>query len=111
MFSSEWDKHCARTYQENFGEAPQGDITQVDTRDIPDHDVLLAGFPCQPFSISGVSKFKALEREHGFTNLAQGTLFFDVARIIDEKRPQAFLLTYVFGRTGHTLQTGGRNHR
>ena len=95
VFSSEWDKHCAKTYQENFGEEPQGDTTQVDTRDIPDHDVLLAGFPCQPFSISGVSKLKALGREHGFMNLAQGTLFFDVARIIDEKRPRTFLLENV----------------
>lgn len=72
-----------------------GDITQIDAADIPDHDVLLAGFPCQPFSIAGVSKKNSLGRAHGFADETQGTLFFDVARIIETKRPRAFLLENV----------------
>src|SRR5690606_14704507 len=84
VFTSEWDSYAQRTYLGNFGDSHQlnGDITEVVAADIPDHDVLLAGFPCQPFSIAGVSKKNALGRAHGFACEAQGTLFFDVARII-----------------------------
>lgn len=97
VFTSEWDKHSQLTYSANFGDdAPiAGDICEVSTDDIPDHDVLLAGFPCQPFSIAGVSKKNALGRPHGFACEAQGTLFFEVARILREKRPAAFMLENV----------------
>lgn len=103
VFTSEWDSYAQKTYAENFrdGHALNGDITQVQAADIPDHDVLLAGFPCQPFSIAGVSKKNALGRAHGFACETQGTLFFDVARIIAEKRPRAFLLENVKNLTSH----------
>jgi DNA (cytosine-5)-methyltransferase 1 len=95
VFSSEWNTYAALTYQTNFGEQPRGDITQIATSDIPEHDILVAGFPCQPFSISGVSKKASLGRPHGFADLTQGTLFFEIVRILDEKRPRAFLLENV----------------
>lgn len=95
VFSSEWDKFCQITYNANFNETPEGDITKIDARDIPPHNILVAGFPCQPFSIAGVSKKNSLGREHGFLDKTQGTLFFDVARIIDVRRPNAFLLENV----------------
>ncbi|MBI5759743.1 MAG: DNA (cytosine-5-)-methyltransferase, partial [Planctomycetales bacterium] len=97
VFTCEWDKHSQLTYSANFGnDSPiAGDICEVAATDIPDHDVLLAGFPCQPFSIAGVSKKNALGRPHGFACEAQGTLFFDVARILSEKRPAAFMLENV----------------
>lgn len=97
VFTSEWDKYCQQTYMANFSgdEAIAGDIRQVDANDIPEHDVLVAGFPCQPFSIAGVSKKNALGRPHGFRCETQGTLFFDLERIIDAKRPKAFLLENV----------------
>ena len=97
VFTSEWDKYSVRTYVANFGDDHEvaGDITAIDEKDIPAHDVLLAGFPCQPFSIAGVSKKNALGRPHGFLCDTQGTLFFDVARIIAHHRPQAFLLENV----------------
>lgn len=104
VFTSEWNPHAQKTYLANFPEAVhalEGDITKVDARDIPDHDVLLAGFPCQPFSIAGVSKKNALGRAHGFADETQGTLFFDVARIIAEKRPAAFLLENVKNLVSH----------
>ncbi|NLP15141.1 MAG: DNA (cytosine-5-)-methyltransferase [Clostridium sp.] len=101
VFSSEWDKYCQKTYLSNFGEKPEGDITKVDEKDIPDHDILVAGFPCQPFSIAGVSKKNSLGRKHGFLDKAQGTLFFDVVRIINEKRPKAFLLENVKNLKSH----------
>lgn len=103
VFTSEWDSYAQRTYLGNFGDSHQlnGDITEVNAADIPDHDVLLAGFPCQPFSIAGVSKKNALGRSHGFACEAQGTLFFDVARIIKEKRPKAFLLENVKNLKSH----------
>jgi len=103
VFTSEWDKYANRTYVENFGAAHSihGDITRVDADDIPDHDVLLAGFPCQPFSIAGVSKKNALGRQHGFADETQGTLFFDVARIIQRKRPRAFVLENVKNLLAH----------
>lgn len=95
VFSSEWDKLAQDTYAANFGERPAGDITQIPAEDIPDHDILTAGFPCQPFSIAGVTKHNALGNAHGFAHETQGTLFFDVARIIDAKRPVAFVLENV----------------
>ena len=85
-YSNEIDKFCATTYEKNFGETPIGDITKVNAKDLPDFDVLLAGFPCQAFSIAGQKK--------GFSD-TRGTLFFDVARIIKEKKPRAFLLENV----------------
>ena len=103
VFTSEWDRFCQETYLANFDceHDVAGDITEIPARDIPEHDVLLAGFPCQPFSIAGVSKTNALGRAHGFRCGAQGTLFFDVARIIDHHRPQAFLLENVKNLVSH----------
>ncbi len=103
VFTSEWDAYAQRTYMANFGgQHPiNGDITQIDANDIPDHDVLLGGFPCQPFSIAGVSKKNALGRAHGFADETQGTLFFDVARIIAAKRPRAFMLENVKNLQSH----------
>jgi len=103
VFTSEWDKYAVKTYCENFGtdHPVEGDITRVHVDDIPPHDVLLAGFPCQPFSIAGVSKKNSLGRLHGFEDKTQGTLFFDVARIIKEKRPKAFLLENVKNLMSH----------
>ncbi|HEY3519938.1 MAG TPA: DNA (cytosine-5-)-methyltransferase, partial [Rhodanobacteraceae bacterium] len=104
VFTSEWNSYAQKTYLDNFphsAHAFAGDITKVDERDVPDHDVLLAGFPCQPFSIAGVSKKNALGRAHGFADETQGTLFFDVARIIATKRPKAFLLENVKNLISH----------
>jgi DNA (cytosine-5)-methyltransferase 1 len=105
VFTSEWDAYARKTYMANFadmdGHLFAGDITTVDENDVPDHDVLLAGFPCQPFSIAGVSKKNALGRPHGFQDKTQGTLFFDVARIIAEKKPKAFLLENVKNLVSH----------
>jgi len=104
VFTSEWNPYAQKTYLANFPESTHalvGDITKVDERDIPDHDVLLAGFPCQPFSIAGVSKKNALGRAHGFADETQGTLFFDVARVVKEKQPKAFLLENVKNLVSH----------
>ena len=103
VFSSEWNRFSQETYLANFDceHDIAGDITEIPAADIPEHDVLLAGFPCQPFSIAGVSKKNALGREHGFRCDAQGTLFFDVARIIDYHRPRAFLLENVKNLVSH----------
>ena len=104
VFTSEWNTYAQKTYLANFPDSAAhmaGDITQVDAPDIPDHDVLLAGFPCQPFSIAGVSKKNALGRAHGFADETQGTLFFDVQRIIAAKRPAAFLLENVKNVMSH----------
>lgn len=101
VFTSEWDKFSKQTYDANFGEVPFGDITKINEENIPDHDILLAGFPCQPFSIAGVSKKNSLGRAHGFLDATQGTLFFDVARIIDYKRPKVFLLENVKNLVSH----------
>ncbi|WP_286692314.1 MULTISPECIES: DNA (cytosine-5-)-methyltransferase [unclassified Brevundimonas] len=112
VFTSEWDKYSQQTYRANFPDDDHeinGDITKIDAADIPAHDVLLAGFPCQPFSIAGVSKKNALGRAHGFEDKTQGTLFYDVARIIKHHRPAAFLLENVRNLVGHdkgkTFQT------
>ncbi len=103
VFSSEWNKYAQKTYFANFGEMPFGDITKESTKSfIPEHfDILCAGFPCQPFSIAGVSKKKSLGRETGFKDKTQGTLFFDVADIISRHRPKAFFLENVKNLTSH----------
>lgn len=93
VFSSEFDKDACITYQANFGEYPSGDITKIEAKDIPDFDVLLAGFPCQAFSIIG--------KKEGFLNETCGTLFFDIERILKEKKPKAFLLENVRNLTAH----------
>lgn len=102
-FTSEWDSYAQKTYLANFpdGHSINGDITAISEDDVPDHDVLLAGFPCQPFSIAGVSKKNALGRQHGFADETQGTLFFDLVRIINKKRPKAFLLENVKNLQSH----------
>lgn len=92
VFTSEWDKFAQKTYRLNFGDEPHGDITQINEKDIPDFDVLLAGFPCQPFSQAGLKK--------GFAD-TRGTLFFEIERILKEKRPKAFLLENVKQLKGH----------
>lgn len=101
VFSSEWDNFAKKTYEANFGEVPFGDITKINEESIPDHDILLGGFPCQPFSIAGVSKKNALGRKHGFLDETQGTLFFDIARIIKHKKPKAFMLENVKNLVSH----------
>ena len=103
VFTSEWDSYSQKTYAANFpdGHPIAGDITAIHENDVPDHDVLLAGFPCQPFSIAGVSKKNALGRAHGFADETQGTLFFDVARIIKKKQPRAFMLENVKNLQSH----------
>jgi DNA (cytosine-5)-methyltransferase 1 len=105
VFTSEWNKYAEATYRANYYDGPDhifaGDITKVEAEDIPEHDVLLAGFPCQPFSIAGVSKKNSLGRLHGFRCDAQGTLFFDVARIIEHHRPKVILLENVKNLLSH----------
>ncbi|KPF70107.1 cytosine methyltransferase [beta proteobacterium AAP99] len=103
VFTSEWDSYAQKSYAANYpSDHPiNGDITMVEERQIPEHDLLLAGFPCQPFSIAGVSKKNALGRAHGFADETQGTLFFDVARIIAHHRPRAFLLENVKNLKSH----------
>ncbi|OMD26979.1 hypothetical protein BJP48_21450 [Paenibacillus odorifer] len=108
VFSSEWDAKAQVTYQENFGDKPLGDIRNVLTESIPDHDILLAGFPCQPFSLAGVSKKNSLGRDHGFADETQGTLFFEIARILKDKHPKAFLLENVKNLVSHDK---GRTYR
>jgi DNA (cytosine-5)-methyltransferase 1 len=93
VFSSEWDKESQKTYEANFGEVPFGDITKISVKEIPSFDVLLAGFPCQPFSTIG--------QRAGFKHETQGTLFYDVLRIISAKKPAAFLLENVKGLVSH----------
>lgn len=101
VFTSEWNDQAKKTYEANFGEIPFGDITKIKETEIPDHDILLGGFPCQPFSLAGVSKKNALGKAHGFLDKTQGTLFFDIARIITEKKPKAFLLENVKNLISH----------
>jgi len=103
VFTSEWNDWSKNTYLENFGGGHPfvGDIVPFAASDVPAHDVLLAGFPCQPFSLAGVSKKNSLGRPHGFECTTQGTLFFDVARIIAAKRPKAFLLENVKNLVSH----------
>lgn len=96
VFSSEWDPHAQKTYAANFGEVPKGDITKIKSDEIPKFDILSAGFPCQPFSSMG--------KRAGFKHKTQGTLFFDVLRIIEAKRPSAFILENVKGLLSHDNQ-------
>lgn len=108
VFTSEWDLHAQRTYKANYPDTDDifGDITKVDiAKDIPAHDLLLAGFPCQPFSLAGVSKKNSLGRAHGFLDRTQGTLFFDIVKILREHQPRAFLLENVKNLRSHD---GGR---
>jgi DNA (cytosine-5)-methyltransferase 1 len=95
VFSSEYDRSAQKTYKLNHGDVPFGDITKIDERSIPSHDVLLAGFPCQPFSHAGVSARTAVGKKHGFLCDTQGTLFFDVMRIIESKKPKIVFLENV----------------
>lgn len=112
VFTSEWDRNSQKTYANNFPDNHPiaGDIREYSANPslIPDHHVLLAGFPCQPFSIAGVSKKNALGRKHGFLDETQGTLFFDTAQIIDHHRPAAFLLENVKNLESHD---GGKTFR
>lgn len=101
VFTSEWDKYSQKTYKEWFGEMPHGDITKILPGDIPDHDILAAGFPCQPFSLAGVSKKNSLGRLHGFKCATQGTLFFNIATIVEVKRPPVLLLENVKNIQSH----------
>lgn len=108
LFSCEWDKYSQKTYKAWFGELPHGDIRAIDPASIPDHDLLAAGFPCQPFSIAGVSKKNSLGRAHGFQDAAQGTLFYNVATIAAIKRPPVLLLENVKNLLSHD---GGRTYK
>jgi DNA (cytosine-5)-methyltransferase 1 len=103
VFTSEWDKYAQQTYMANFADNRpiMGDICKIDASEIPVHDVLVAGFPCQPFSIAGVSKKNSLGRSHGFSDETQGTLFFDILRILKHHRPAAFLLENVKNLKSH----------
>src|SRR5690606_8209631 len=111
VFSSEWDKFAQKTYEANYGEVPFGAIRHFTDPNIvsdkklnkliPDHEILCAGFPCQPFSLAGVSKKNSLGRAHGFLDETQGTLFFDIARILKVKRPKAFILENVKNLRSH----------
>jgi DNA (cytosine-5)-methyltransferase 1 len=104
IFTSEWNPYAQKTYRANFPNDDheiKGDITEIEAEDIPPHDLLLAGFPCQPFSIAGVSKKNALNRPHGFACETQGTLFFDVERIIAHHRPRVFVLENVRNLVNH----------
>jgi DNA (cytosine-5)-methyltransferase 1 len=110
VFTSEWDKYACQTYRANHSDHHEivGDIRSVPEESIPDHDILVAGFPCQPFSLAGVSKKNSLGRAHGFDDPTQGTLFFDLKRIIAAKRPKAFLLENVKNLRSHD---GGKTFR
>lgn len=101
VFSSDWNEKAQETYAANFGEKPHGDIHSVAVADIPEHDILCAGFPCQPFSIAGVSKKLSLGKKHGFEDKEQGNLFFDIEAIINYHRPAAFVLENVKNLKGH----------
>lgn len=101
VFSSDWDRFSRQTYEANFGEEPHGDIHGISVEDIPEHEVLCAGFPCQPFSLAGVSKKQSLGRKHGFDDEKQGNLFFEIARILDYHQPAAFVLENVKNLKGH----------
>ncbi len=101
VFSSEWDKYAKLTYEHNYGEYPYGDIRGIEKGKIPGHDVLCAGFPCQPFSLAGLSKKRSLGRKHGFEDETQGTLFFEIKQILRSKRPKAFVLENVKNLLSH----------
>ncbi len=101
VFTSEWDENAQKTYRKWFRDEPHGDIREIKAADIPSHDVLVAGFPCQPFSLAGVSKKNSLGIAHGFKCITQGTLFFDVINIIEMKRPPVVVLENVKNLKSH----------
>ena len=101
VFSCDWNEKARETYKANFGEEPHGDIHSIAVADIPEHDILCAGFPCQPFSIAGVSKKLSLGRKHGFEDKEQGNLFFSLADIIEYHQPAAFVLENVKNLRSH----------
>lgn len=101
VFACEWDKHAQKTYSAWFGICPHGDIRKIDPEDIPDHNILAAGFPCQPFSIAGVSKKQSLGRLHGFQDEKQGNLFFFIAKVAEIKRPEVLILENVKNLISH----------
>ena len=101
VFSSENDKYAQATYYENFEDYPSGDITKILSNEIPKHDILCAGFPCQPFSQAGVAKYNSLGIKHGFDHETKGTLFNDICRILKYHKPKAFLLENVKNLKGH----------
>ncbi|RYD38378.1 MAG: DNA (cytosine-5-)-methyltransferase [Verrucomicrobiaceae bacterium] len=112
VFSSDWDKFSRETYTANFGETPCGDIRAVAAEEVPAHDILCGGFPCQPFSLAGVSKKKSLGRSHGFDDARQGNLFFEIARLLKHHRPAAFVLENVKNLQSHDQgRTFGVIHR
>ena len=100
-FSSDWDQYSQQTYAANFGERPHGDLRIVADTDVPAHDILCGGFPCQPFSLAGVSKKNSLGRAHGFDDERQGNLFFEIARLLHHHRPAAFVLENVKNLASH----------
>ncbi len=101
VFSSDWDKYSQKTYAANFSETPVGDLRAVRSAEVPAHEILCGGFPCQPFSLAGVSKKNSLGRAHGFEDEKQGNLFFEIARLIDYHRPAAFVLENVKNLKSH----------
>lgn len=101
VFACEWDKYAQETYFANFGIRPTGDINQIKAEDIPEFDILCAGFPCQPFSIAGVSKKNSLGRKHGFDDEKQGNLFFEIMRIAKHHRPKVLFLENVKNLLSH----------
>lgn len=101
VFSSEWNKYASITYKANFGETPAGDITKISAEEIPAFDILCAGFPCQPFSIAGVSKKKSMGRKHGFQDKEQGNLFFEIVRIVKHHQPKILFLENVKNLLSH----------
>jgi DNA (cytosine-5)-methyltransferase 1 len=101
VFSSDWDKYSQITYEANFGHKPAGDIHAVASKEIPEHDILCGGFPCQPFSLAGVSKKNSLGRKHGFEDVKQGNLFFEIERILAHHKPAAFVLENVKNLRSH----------
>lgn len=101
VFSSDWDKFSRQTYKANFEEEPHGDIYAVPDVAIPEHDILCGGFPCQPFSLAGVSKKNSLGRKHGFDDEKQGNLFFRIAEILNYRQPAAFVLENVKNLKSH----------
>jgi DNA (cytosine-5)-methyltransferase 1 len=101
VFSSDWDKYSQLTYEANFGHKPAGDIHAVASKDIPPHEILCGGFPCQPFSLAGVSKKNSLGRKHGFEDVKQGNLFFEIERILRDREPAAFVLENVKNLRSH----------
>jgi DNA (cytosine-5)-methyltransferase 1 len=109
VFSSEWNAFAQQTYAANFGDVPRGDLRSINAADIPTHDILCGGFPCQPFSIAGVSKKNSLGRKHGFEDEEQGNLFFEILRIAQHHQPRLLFLENVRNLISHdrgrTLQT------